>query len=546
MRVCLVYPNAYSLGMANLGFQTAYHLFNSLDGCVCERAFLPDADDISEYLRTETPLFSHESLTPLKAFDVVAFSIPFEDDYVNVPKILGLAGITVKASERGGAKPLVMAGGAAVSLNPEPISEFMDLFLIGEGEGAIGKFIEGFAEAGEKRLDKKKTLAALDSIPSVYVPSLYEFKYDGVKIAERVNRDKAKSKVTAAKNLNLDGLPIPRSFITTPEAEFKGAFLAEIERGCGRGCRFCAAGFLYLPPRFRGLDEVKKIIEDGVKTTRKAGLVGAAVSEYPALKELLDFGAEIDCEMTLSSLRADMLDAALVGLLKKAGYKTLTIAPEAGSPRLRKVINKNITDGQILEAARLAGEAGFNRIKLYFLIGLPTETDADVEAIVETAKEIKDIMKKGTLALSVNPFIPKPVTPFQWAAFEEIETLEKRVSIIKKGLQKTPGIAVNVMSPKEALFQAYLARADRRAGEIIREASERGVRQVLKKHASFIAESVHRHREKDEPLPWDIIAHGVRKTYLWKEYNKGLEALETPPCEVGGCFRCGVCLPSDM
>ncbi len=527
--------------MANLGFQSAYHLFNSLDCCVCERAFLPD--DASEYLRTDTPLFSYESNTALKDFDVVAFPIPFEDDYVNVPKMLGLSGIPLLASERDASRPLVMAGGAAISLNPEPISAFMDLFLIGEGEGAVERLVETYAAADEKRLPKDKMLAGLDAIPSVYVPSLYEFEYDGVKISERVSKDKAKPKVSASKNLNLDGLPMPRSFITTPEAEFKGAFLAEIERGCGRGCRFCAAGFLYLPPRFRRLDEVKKTIRDGAKITGKAGLVGAAVSEYPDLKELLAFGTEIGCEMTLSSLRADVLDAGLAAALKDAGYKTLTIAPEAGSERLRRVINKNITDAQILEAARLAAETGFNKIKLYFLIGLPTETDADVEAIVETAKGIKGILKKGTVSLSVNPFIPKPFTPFQWAAFEDIEILETRVSIIKKGLQRTHGVEVKMMSLKEALFQAYLARADRRAGEIIREASEKGVGQALKRNSAFIKESVHRQREKDELLPWDIIAHGVRKTYLWKEYNKGVEALETPPCEVGECFRCGVCPP---
>lgn len=543
VRVCLVYPNVYRLGMSNLGFQSAHHLFNSLDDCVCERAFLPDAEDISEYQRTETPLFSYESFTPLKDFDVVAFSLPFEDDYVNIPKILALAGIPVNAAEREDGKPFVMAGGAAVSLNPEPIGEFMDLFLVGEGEGAVGKFIEGFAEAGEKRLDKDDTLTALDSVQSVYVPSLYELEYDGVKITGRAGKDKAKPKVLASKNLSLEGLPIPRSFITTPDAEFNGAFLAEIERGCGRGCRFCAAGFLYLPPRFRGLDEVKEIIKDGVKTTGKAGLVGAAVSEYPDLKTLLAFGTEFGCEMTLSSLRADVLDSSLATALKDAGYKTLTIAPEAGSERLRRVINKNISDEQILQAARLAGEAGFNKIKLYFLIGLPTETDADVEAIADISKEIRDILNKGTISLSINPFIPKPVTPFQWAAFEEMESLEKKVLIIKKRLQNTRGVSMKAMSPKESLFQAYLARADRRAGEIIREASDKGVKQALKKHSAFIKDSAYRNREKDEVLPWDSIDHGVRKTYLWKEYNKGIEALETSPCEVGECFRCGVCLP---
>lgn len=526
--------------MANLGFQTVYHLINSLDNAVCERAFLPDKDDIEEFKRTSTELFSYESQTPLREFDIIAFSLPFEDDYVNIGRILGLANIPVFSAERG-LSPLVIAGGVGVSLNPEPLADIIDVFTIGEGEGALPELIERYRAL--KDGPKEALLPGLDELPWTYTPSFYEYSYDGPAIKEVRRKTGAKEKVVGKKDFDLGKFPLPQSFITTPEAEFRDTYLIEVERGCGRGCRFCAAGFLYLPPRWRKTEDVKEALGEGLKRAGKAGLIGTAVSEHPDINDIIGFGVEKEGGVTLSSLRFDMLDADLLALLKKSGYKTITLAPESATERMRAVINKGITDKEIMDAVSLIREAGFLKLKLYYLIGLPTETDEDALAIVELTKRIKAVMARGEISLSINPFMPKPLTPFQWSPFEETATIDRRLKSITKGLLKEKGVSVSTMSSKEALIQAYVSRADRRAGRLIIEASEKGWARVLKQNEEFIISSVRMERPKDAILPWDIIDHGVRKAYLWKEYGKALEARPTPPCDVGECFRCGVCLP---
>ncbi|MBI5235345.1 MAG: radical SAM protein [Deltaproteobacteria bacterium] len=543
LAVCLVYPNVYSLGMANLGFQTACHFFNALDNCVCERAFLPEPSDIEEFARTNTPLFSYESQTPLKEFDLVAFSIPFEQDYLNIPVILRMSGIEIETAVRPVGAPLLMAGGAAVSLNPEPLADLFDAFLIGEAEGGVEAIASRLWTLKGSRTDKRDALLALDELDYVYVPALYEFSFEGADITGARPVNGAKSKVMARKNMSLDAYPLPASFISAPEAEFSGAHLVEIERGCPRGCRFCVAGFLYLPPRWRDLGEVKAAVTEGIERVHKVGLVGAAVSEYPQLKDVLDCGMRARGSMTLSSLRLDMLDAPLLHRLKAAGYSTITVAPEAAGERMRAVINKGMTGEQIMESVRLITEAGFAKLKLYFMIGLPTETDEDARAIVDMAIGARAVMKKGAVALSVNAFIPKPFTPFQWHGFEDMDCLKRRISLIKDGLKKERGITVNVMSTSEALVQAYLARADRRAGDFIKQSVRDGLKAAMRAHDKEMRSSVSLSRQADSILPWDFIDHGLNKAYLWMEYQKGLQGAATPPCDVGRCFRCGVCLP---
>ncbi len=531
--------------MTNLGFQTVYHLFNEIDRCVCERAFLPPKEDMDEFIRTSTGLFSLESQTPLKDFDVLAFSIPFEDDYINIPRVLELAGIPILSSQRKTLTPVIMAGGVAVSLNPEPMAELMDLFLIGEGEGSITQTIDLYGlygKAVDKGLSKKEALKEFDAVEWVYVPSLYEFTFDGAKIKEVKALEGAKQKVKAAKHFDLDGFDLPQNFILTPDTEFKDTFCVEVERGCGRGCRFCAAGFLYLPPRWRDFEAVKRTVKKGIDSTGKVGLVGTAVSEYPRIKETISFGVKKDGVMTLSSLRMDRLDSSFMELLKKGGYRTITLAPEAGTERMRSVVNKGLSDSGIMDAIRLVTEAGFLKLKLYFLVGLPEETDEDAEGIVDLCKRIRSVMKKGELTLSVNPFIPKPFTPFQWHRFENADVVEKRLKIIKKGLGKEKGVIIKALSAREAFIQAYIARADRRAGELIITASKKGWKEAVRKVLPFIRDSVYTGRIREELLPWDIIDHGIKKSYLWREYEKGIKGGITPPCDVGRCFRCGVCI----
>jgi len=291
------------------------------------------------------------------------------------------------------------------------------------------------------------------------------------------------------------------------------------------------------------MEEVKKTVLAGLAATGKAGLIGTAVSEYPGLKEVLREGIKKGGAMTLSSLRVDVLDTELIGLLKESGYRTVTFAPEAGSERMRRVVNKGITDAEILEAARAVAEAGFKRIKLYFLMGLPGESDDDARAIAELSVKIKSVMKKGFLTLSINPFIPKPSTPFQWHRFEQEAVIKKRLSLIKKALSSTPGVTVKALGPAEAFFQAYISRADRRAGGLIMEASSIGVRRAVRGEKEFMEAAVYRDREKDEVLPWSMVDHGIKKGYLWNEYERGLKGVLTGPCNVGSCFRCGVCTP---
>ena len=539
LRVCLVYPNRYGLGMANLGFQAVYGLLNDIDNCVCERAFLPEKEDLSEYERTGSQLFSFETQTPLREFDLIAFSAPFEDDYFNIPVILKLSGVQARSAERNG--PLVAAGGVAVGLNPEPLALFMDFFLVGDAEGAAGPVIDRLMDCRSKGLGKQETLKALDAIDWVYVPSFYEFEYDGIHISSVKAEGGAKKTVKASKARDLDQFPVPQSFVYTPLTELPDTYCVEAERGCPRGCRFCAAGFLYLPPRMRDEKKVAEAVSAGIRRAGKVGLVGTAVSEYPGIKEVLKRGIEEGGTITLSSLRLDELDSEFLALLKEAGYRTITLAPEAGTARMRDIVNKGITEDEIMESVRLIAGAGFTRLKLYFLVGLPEETDDDALGIAVLTKKIREAFRKGgEIILSVNPFVPKPFTPFQWHRFEDAAVVDRRLKMIKRELAKT-GVKVTEMSAKEAFMQAFLARADRRAAELIEKASESGWKRAMKGMEAFIEESVYSVRGKEEILPWDIIDHGVKKGYFWKEFQKGLEGRQTPPCDLGHCVRCGVC-----
>ncbi len=539
--------------MSNLGFQSVCHLFDTYregKGVVTvERAFLPDPEELKEYGRTEVPLFSYETKSPLTEFDIIAFSIAFEEDYFNIPKILGLGKVPLLSAERGLGKravfdPLVVAGGVAVSLNPEPLADMIDLFILGEAEGALHLFIDRFLELCESVPGRVDRVAGLDSLPFTYIPSLYEVEYDHVGIKSFRPRHGIKEKILATKNLDLDQFDIPRSFIYTPDTGFKDTFLTEVERGCGRGCRFCAAGFLYLPPRWRDVEKVKDVVAEGVERGGQIGLIGAAVSEYPDIKEVVEAGLGLGAPVTLSSLRLDSLDAPFLHSLKEAGYKTVTMAPEAGTERLRAVINKGMTDAEILSTVEEVVEAGFSKIKLYFLIGLPTETHYDALAISTLTLRIRSLMKKGMLHLSINPFVPKPFTPFQFHPFENAVTVDKRIAGIKEALKRERGITVKALSAKEALVQAYLSRADRRAGQFIIEAAALSPARAFKKwkKKESVIGSIYREVSEEDILPWDFIGHGLDKLYLWREYQRGMDERLTPPCDVGSCTRCGVCI----
>ncbi len=542
--VLLVYPNHYKAGMSNLGFQTIYALINAMPGALAERAFLPSRDDLPEYESGRTPLFSLESMRPAADFDIIAFSISFEEDFLNLPKILDLASIPLYSKDRGEG-PIVMAGGAAVSLNPEPVADFFDFFLIGDAEASLSEVIELSGEGNAGVEARGELFEELSKVRGVYVPSLYLFAFDGPRISGITPLHGAPASVIALKNTDLTAVSMPATVVHTPDTEFSSTTLMEVERGCGRGCRFCAAGFLYLPPRERPKEDILKALTEAASGSvgsaggGKVGLVGAAVSEYTWLKEILREGTDAGLKMTLSSLRADMLDEELLTLMKASGYKTLTIAPEAGSERMRDVINKGISDDDILAAAGLIAGAGFLKLKLYFMLGLPSETDEDAQKTAEITKKIRGVFKKGSIVLSINPFVPKPCTPFQWNRYTDISVLKRRFKAIKKSLGGMKGIEVKGFSAERGFLQSVLSTGDRRLSTVIERASGEGARHHFKEGA--FRDFVYRERGEGEVLPWDLIDHGIRKDYLWKEYQRGLSERTTPPCDTERCVRCGVC-----
>lgn len=541
VRVCLVYPNSYYLGMSNLGVHTLYRILNSLPNCVCERVFLPSVEDAEEYDNSKTPLISLETQTPVKDFDVVAFSISFEDDYFNLPLIFDLAEIPLNKKDRDESHPLTIAGGAAISMNPEPLSDFMDSFFIGEAEGYIKDIIDIIDNSMSEGLSREETLRGMREVTGVYVPIWYDFEYSDNKITKINISDGAPTKVRRAMIDYEKPFEVAQTVIMTPDTEFSNTYLVEIERGCGENCRFCPAGFLYLPPREHSLESVQESVQAGFDKTKKIGLVGAAVSEYTHIKDVLRAGIKADKEMTLSSLRLDVIDQEFLDTLKEAGYKTVTMAPEAATLRLRQVVNKDITDESILNSIEMIKKAGFNRVKLYFMIGLPTETDEDIVAMAELAKLIKQTLGKGKLILSINPFVPKPFTPFQWHNFEKVDILKRRFKILDNLLKNEKAIEVKKLTPNVAYTQAYLSLGDRRVGKVIEESYSKGVRRALKDNKVQVESIVHSLRVPEDVLPWDVIEHGLSRDYMWFDYKRSFVSQTTGACQVGSCFKCGVC-----
>ncbi len=545
VRVALVYPNTYAVGMANLGFHTVYRLLNDMEGVVCERAFTPDR---RESPRGASAITSMESGRPLTDFDIIAFSISFEDDFPAIPAILALAGLPALASERARTSPLVMAGGVACFLNPEPIAPFFDLFLIGEAEALI----PGFFDLYDPDMDRETLLTlAAKNAPGAYAPSLYEAVYarDGDFESLRPLHD-APASIKRAYAPDISSHPAT-SAIISPEASFNQTCLIEVTRGCPHGCRFCGAGYIYRPPRFQGRSRLEECMEKGLAITDRIGLVGAAVSDLPCLQELCGAYQDRDVRVSFSSLRADALTPGLIQTLRRSRVKTATIAPDAGSERMRRVINKGLSREDALHAAEALVEGGVPNLKLYFMVGLPTETEEDVAAIVTLTNDIKArflsasrIRRRiGAITVSLNPFVPKPFTPFQWAAMDAAADLKKKIKRVKNGLRRTPNVTVQAESPRRAYRQALLARGDRRVADLLLLAHENqgAWAKTLKQSPVDPDYFARRERRLDAPLPWDFIDHGIRKSFLVREYRRALKAKASPPCPMKECNVCGVC-----
>lgn len=510
LRVCLVYPNTYRVGMCNLGFQAVYSILNSSAGILCERAFLPDPEDMHEHTANHTPLLSLESQQPVSGFDLIAFSISFENDYLNIPAIFRLAGIPCYSTERSEKQPFVIAGGAALFINPEPVADFIDAICIGEAEVILPQLVEKLSAAEDGREQLCRELA---TVPGLYLPALLD-EADGKSVERLFLKD-------------LDSHPVA-TVIKTTESEFSDMHLVELTRGCPRGCRFCAAGFIYLPYRQRSFASIKADIDRGIADNRKIGLVAAAVGDYGGIDDLCRYIVTSGGSFSVSSLRIDGLDETMTSLLVESGHKTATLAPEGGSQRLRDLVKKGITEEQILAACERLIAKDILNLKLYFIIGLPTETDEDIIELLELVKKIRELViarakvnrRIGEITLSINPFIPKPFTPFQWCAMAPLKSLERRLKTIQSAVRSIANVSIQAESLKEAMLQAFISRGDRSLSEFLVKSDElQSWRKGAKAVGLDIEKVVTREIPLEDDLPWGFIK-GVSAEQLKREYRK--------------------------
>jgi radical SAM family uncharacterized protein len=565
LRTAFCFPDTYEIGMSCLGLRVLYGALNQRDGVWCERAFTPWVDMEAEMKAAGLPLCALESGGPLHDFDVLAFTLQYELTYTNVLNMLAMGGVPLRRADRDEAHPLVIAGGPC-AYNPEPMSDFIDLFVIGEGEEVIVALADLWIEAKRGGASRAEKLIAAAKLGGVYVPALYDVGYhtNGC-VAEITPSAGAPATVTKRIIENLDSAYFPVNGLVPATEIIHDRVMLELFRGCIRGCRFCQAGFTNRPVRSRSPALLAKQGEASCMATgyEEIALTSLSTSDYTPLQTLCDdllaFGEPKQIGLSLPSLRADSFSRELMERVQKVRKSGLTFAPEAGSARLRDAINKNLTEAHLLEACSAAFSGGWSGVKLYFMLGLPTETREDVQAIAELAQKVFWTWRQNTTAkdrgvrvsVSASCFVPKPHTPFQWEAQDTMARLREKQFLLKDSLKKQ--ISYKWHDPAASCVEAILARGDRRVGAVIEEAHRRGCR--LDGWSEFFSLSTwmeafeacgidpafyaHRVRERDEVLPWRHISTGVAVDYLWRERERAYAGMITPDCRTA-CSACGI------
>ena len=566
IKVALAFPDLYEIGMSYLGFKILYEIINKRDDALAERIFSPAVDMENLLRERQIPVFSLETYRALNSFDLVGFTIQHELCFSNILNLLDLGGIPLRSTARKEEDPLIIAGGPG-AFNPEPLSCFIDLFVIGEGEEIIGEIIEVYKRWKEKKQSRSKLLEKLGHLEGVYIPSHYKVDYleDGKVKSITPKKEAYRSVIKKRIISNFDQVFYPLYPIVPNIDVVHDRITLEIFRGCTRGCRFCQAGIIYRPVREKSVGTLVKLAEEILAHTgyEEISLSSLSSSDYSEIErlitQLVDRFKEKGVGVSLPSLRIDTFSVALAQQVQRVRKTGLTFAPEVGTQRLRDVINKNVQEEDLYSSIRAAFQAGWRKIKLYFMIGLPTETDEDVEEIVKLVNQVdrmgREIMgRKININISVSAFVPKSHTPFQWEAQEARESLSKKIGYLKDRLDWR-NISFSYPDIKHSYLEAVFARGDRRLGEVLERAHYLGCKfdawsEQFKFEAwqqAFVDSGlsmefyVNRVREDDEILPWEHISCGVKKEYLLKEKEKALKGETTPDCRFDSCTSCGVC-----
>jgi len=559
VKIALAYPDTYEIGMSNMAIPILYDILNRQPDVLAERVYAPWTDMEAAIRIKNIPLYSLETRHALKDFDIIGFSLGYELTYTNVLNMLDLAGIPAMTAERDDSHPLIIAGGSCC-LNPEPMSDFIDVFVIGDGEEAVLEFLDIYREG--KGADKKSLLLKLSTIPGIYVPSLYRVEYDADGLVQSITPTVPEAKPTIVRRI-VDSLPSPPTQPVVPYIEVihdRGAI--EIQRGCSRGCRFCQAGMIYRPVRERPHDEVLQATDELITNCGydEVSLVSLNTSDYTGIDRLVGklVREHPNLSLSLPSLRLDSSSVDLVGSLPTHRRTGLTFAPEAGSERLRQAINKDLTEESLLETAVTAFERGWTNLKLYFMVGLPTETVEDVEGIVRLVEKVRAAGKKASgkkpmVRISVATFVPKPHTPFQWASQLSESDISVRHEILRQGLYHK-STRLSWQDPRTSLLEATLSRGDRRTGQIIYNAWKLGCKfdawSEHFQHESWLRAFsdaglepgfyAHRERSLDELLPWSHINTGISDDFLKAEFQRSRDGQTTPDCRIDSCNACGL------